>query len=397
MTLLRLYITETWPQDAVCEWELVGPDGRTASAGRSEPRHWPAAEQTEIVLAGTQVVWLGTRLPRASKREQDRLIRFALEDQLVQEPDSQHYTITDRDGESARVLVATRERLRQVVSQLEALGRAPKRALAEVQLANTVGEGEWALHCGAEQAIVVGVTATPFAFDLDNTAPPPLLVTAAQQAREANRLPARCVVHRAPGTPAFDIAHWQDTLAVPVEEGAPYQWAAFSGGTNLLHDEFMPDQERTAWLRRARPVLWVMAAAIAVELLLSAGQTLWQRQQLKDARNRMQTVFRTAFPNQPLVDPAAQMRSQLNQLRRAHGQLGDDDAITLLAQVGEALGGDARDALDAAKYENGRLELTLSPRMAVSIGSISQRLSARGLMVAPQGENRIAVRKEVSQ
>ncbi|GAA5180224.1 type II secretion system protein GspL [Niveibacterium umoris] len=397
MTLLRLYITESWPQEPVCEWELVGPDGRTASAGESEPRHWPAAEQTEFVLAGTQTVWLTTRLPRAPKREQDRLIRFALEDQLVQEPDSQHYTITDRDGESARVLVCARDRLRQIVSQLEALGRPPRRAVAEVQTTALGVEGDWTLHCGLTQAVVVGVAPTPFAFDLDGVSPPPLLLTAAQQARDANRLPARCVLHCAPGAPQFDIAAWQETLSIPVEEGAPYQWSAATGGTNLLHGEFMSDKERMAWLRRARPVLWVMAAAIAAELVLSAGQVLWQRGQLKEARDRMQTVFRTAFPNQPIVDPAAQMRSQLNQLKRAHGQLGDDDAIALLALVGEVLGGDARDALDGMKYENGRLELTLSPRVGAQISSITQRLNARGLTVAQQGDNRLAIRKEVSQ
>lgn len=397
MTLLRLYLTEHWPQEPVCDWELTGPDGRTVSVGSSEPRHWPAAEQTEFVLAGTQAVWLTARLPKASKREQDKLIRFALEDQLVQEPDSQHYTITDRDGDSARVLVTARDRLRQIVAQLDALGRAPSRAFAEVQTAPDAPEGEWALHCSRHQAIVSGVTPTPFAFDLDDGAVPALLQAAASQARDENRLPARCVVHRSASASEIDPQSWEGALSIPVEEGPAYKWSTVSSGINLLHGEFMPDKARAAWLRRARPVLWVVGAAICVELVLSVGQVMWQRAQLKDSRDRMQTVFKTAFPNQPIVDPAAQMRSQLNQLKRAHGQLGDDDVIALLAQVGEALGGDARDALDGLKYEGGRLELTLSARAAGSLSSITQRLTARGLLVAQQGENRIAVRKEVSQ
>ncbi|WP_374605262.1 type II secretion system protein GspL [Niveibacterium sp.] len=397
MTQLRLYITETWPQDPICDWELVGPDGRATSAGRSEPRHWPAAEQTEFVLAGTQAVWLSARLPRAPKREQDKLVRFALEDQLVQEPDSQHYTITDRDGDAARVLVCARDRLRQIVAQLDALGRAPIRALAEIQTVGAAAEGEWVLHCGPAQAVASGIGPTPFALDLDGTAPPSLLIAAAAHARETNRLPGRCVVHRAPDSVELDCEAWQHVLGIPVEEAAPYQWSAFSTGTNLLHGEFMPDKERSAWLRRAKPVLWAAGAAIALELLLSTGQVLVQRGQLKDARERMQAVFKTAFPNQPIVDPAAQMRSQLNQLKRAHGQLGDDDALALLSLVGEALAGDARDGLDGLKYENGRLDLTLSPRLSANIATVQQRLTARGLIVVQQGDKQLAIRKEVSQ
>lgn len=144
-------------------------------------------------------------------------------------------------------------------------------------------------------------------------------------------------------------------------------------------------------------MLWAAGAAIALELLLSTGQVLMQRAELKDARERMQTVFKTAFPNQPIVDPAAQMRSQLNQLKRAHGKLGDDDALALLALVGEALADQARDGLDGLKYENGRLDLTLSPRLSGNIAMVQQRLAARGLMVVQQGDNQLAVRKEVSQ
>ncbi|WP_374399746.1 type II secretion system protein GspL [Niveibacterium sp.] len=397
MTQLRLYITETWPQDPLCDWELIGPDGRTSAAGRSEPRHWPAAERTEFVLAGTQAVWLSARLPRAPKREQDKLVRFALEDQLVQEPDSQHYTITDRDGDLARVLVCARERLRQIVAQLDALGRAPSRAVAEIQAVGPTAEGEWVLHCGPAQAVASGIGPAPFALDLDGSAAPSLLIAAAAHARETNRLPSRCLLHRAPDSTAVDCAAWQSALGIPVEEGAAYQWSSLSNGTNLLHGEFMPDKERSAWLRRAKPVLWAAGAAIALELLLSTGQVLVQRAELRDARERMQTVFKTAFPNQPIVDPAAQMRSQLNQLKRAHGQLGDDDALALLALVGDALAGEARDGLDGLKYENGRLDLTLSPRLSGNIATVQQRLTARGLMVVQQGNNQLAIRKEVSQ
>jgi len=136
---------------------------------------------------------------------------------------------------------------------------------------------------------------------------------------------------------------------------------------------------------------------IALNLLVSLGEVLWQRHQISDARSKMQTVFKSAFPNQPLVDAASQMRSQLNQVRRAHGLLGDDDLVALLASVGEALGADARDALAGLKYESGRLELTLAPQAIPNTDAIIKRLQARGLSAGRLADGKLALRRETNK
>lgn len=397
MTTLRLYLTEHWPEDPSCDWAVIGPDGRPASEGRSEPRHWPTAHACEVVLAGAQCLWLAAKLPRAPRREQDRLVRFALEEHLVQEPDSQHFTITDRDEEGARVLVVARERLQQIAAQLTALGRPPLHAYAELQTIAPAQEG-WLLTLGSRHAVISGAAATPFSLDVDaDLAPPTGLIATVALARHQNRLPAQIVVRCAHDAPKIDLAAWSEALALPCERGEDYRWAAFSGASNLLQGEFSPSQNKGRILRRIRPALWLAGGMLALEMVFSVGQIFWQNHQISQARKAMQGIFLSSFPNQPVVNATAQFRSQLSQIRHAHGQLGDDDMLSLLAVVGETLGGDARDALEGFRYEDGRLELTVSPRTAATLPALIDRLRARGLQVGKLADNKIALRRDIAQ
>ncbi len=396
MSILRLYIDETWPAEPACDWALLGRDRQPTSEGRSEPRHWPAAERCEVILAGSQAVWLSARLPKVSKREHERVLRFAFEDQLVQEPDSQHLTLTDHSGETARVIVVACDRLRQIVAQLSALGRMPAILRAELE-GDEPNNGVWRFDMAAHHGVLRGTGVNAFPIDLADNHAPSSLVAVIAAARTANSLPARLTISRAPSAPTIDAAAWQATLGLPVEMGPAYRWATLPTGTNLLHGEFRHSGGRNALLRQMRPALLLITTALIVNLVASLVTVLWQRQQIADTRSNMQTVFKSAFPNQPLVDASAQMRSQLNQMRRSRGLLGDDDLVALLATVGEALGADARDSLGSIKFESGRLELTLTPQAIPNIDAMIKRLQARGLSVGRLGDGVLALRRDITK
>lgn len=396
MSLLRLYLTEQWPLEAACEWVQIGPDGRIAAEGRSEPRHWPAAERTDVLLAGTQCVQLAARLPKLPRREQEKLLRFAFEDQLIQDPESQHLCMTEHDGEQVRALVVSRERVRQLVAQLDALGRSPQRMFAEIETSRSDGDG-WTLLRSTSHAVLHGANPQPFAFDAEGSSVPGVLLACVSAAREASRLPARLRLRSAPGLDAVDCVQWSEALGLPVEEGEAYRWHEFTSASNLLQGEFRPAGDRAAWLRPGRPALALLGSVVALELLFSLGQVIWQRQQLSDTRHTMETVFKSTFPNHPLVNPVAQMRSGINTERRNHGLLGDDDLLPLLAATGEALGADARDAMTQMRFEGGRLEIKLNPRQTASADAIAARLEARGLQVVRNGNDGLTLRKELAR
>ena len=384
-TRLLLAIDEQWPTRPDCPWVLLGDDGQPVSEGHSEPRHWPAAAECEVVLTGPQCLWLEVPLPRGARRDLPRLLAYALEDRLLKDPDTQHLTLSHRrpadDGERdlAGVLVVARDRLRQLIAQLTAIGRPPRRVLAEMQTAPAGGE-VWQLSLSASGAILRSSPNAGLAVDGDILAP--LLSQQAATARAANLAPTRIDVRLTPGLAAPDLAALQAETAIPMQVAVPYLWwqGADRKATNLLQGEFAFRDNGSAWLLKLRPALALGGGALAVWLLANVGEVVWMKHRLGQIGERIERIYRSSFPNAPVVAPAAQMRQQLNLERARHGLLRDDDALSLLAQATEALGTDAVDGVAALRFEEGRLDLTLAGPAAARAEAVVGLLASRGLL-----------------
>ena len=384
-TRLLLAIDEQWPTRPDCPWVLLGDDGQPVSEGHSEPRHWPAAAECEVVLTGPQCLWLEVPLPRGARRDLPRLLAYALEDRLLKDPDTQHLTLSHRrpadDGERdlAGVLVVARDRLRQLIAQLTAIGRPPRRVLAEMQTAPAGGE-VWQLSLSASGAILRSSPNAGLAVDGDILAP--LLSQQAATARAANLAPTRIDVRLTPGLAAPDLAALQAETAIPMQVAVPYLWwqGADRKATNLLQGEFAFRDNGSAWLLKLRPALALGGGALAVWLLANVGEAIWMKHRLGQIGERIERIYRSSFPNAPVVAPAAQMRQQLNLERARHGLLRDDDALSLLAQATEALGTDAVDGVAALRFEEGRLDLTLAGPAAARAEAVVGLLASRGLL-----------------
>jgi general secretion pathway protein L len=385
MTRLLLAIDEQWPSRPDCPWVLLGPDGQPLSEGHSEPRHWPAAAECEVVLTGPQCLWLEVPLPRGARRDLPRLLAYALEDRLLKDPDTQHLTVSHRrpadDGERdlAGVLVIARDRLRNLVAQLAAIGRPPRRVVAEVQTA-PAGTNGWQLSLSAGGAILRSGPNSGMA--IDSAILSPLLAQQAAISRAANTAPAHIEVHCAPGTTAPDPESLQTETGTPVQAGSPYLWwqGADRKAANLLQGEFADRQQGGSWLGHLRPALALGGGAMAVWLLVNVGEVVWLKQRLGNVEQRIERVYHSSFPNAPVVSPAAQMRQQLNLERARYGLLRDDDALALMAQAAEALGTDAANGIAALRYEEGRLDLTLSGPAVARAEAVVGLLSSRGLL-----------------
>ena len=399
---LILRFDENWPATPVAAWVLLGPDGKLQAQGESDPQHWPAADECDVVLAGAQCLWLETDLPKAARRDAPRLLAYALEDRLLSDPDSQHLTISHRrraeqgNGETVGVLVIARERMRLLLAQLKAIGRQPGHFFSESSLAPADDEN-WHVAVSGSAAIVRSGPNVGYAVDTELLAP--VLEQQLAAARAANRLPAELLVHLAPGTAQPDLATIDEP---PVRLGAPYEWwQTLLHGTragNLLHGDFAVAGHASPLIARCRRPMQLAGVALAVWLLASLGEVLWLRHQLSDLDLRMQRTYQVAFPNSPAIAPAAQMRQQLNLARARHGQLRDDDALALLASVAEVLGGAAADNLQNVRYADGQLDLVWKALAPESIGPLQAQFASRGLHAEISGtanERHLLVRPEV--
>lgn len=366
---LIIYLDETWPQRPDAPWAVLDERDRVIEHGRSEPRHWPPAASCEAVLGATQASWLQARLPRTAQRHQERVLRYALESQLVKDVEEQHLTVTRRDsvedGVLSSVIVVGRARLRQILAQLEALGRRPTRLVSELQTAPAASGGAWSLAAGPGAAVVIR-SGVERALAVDPAMLDDVLTQLLRQAASDGTPPTALTLHtvqHADATTAGVLAPdpLRKLTGLPCETAPPYPWwHAIHSANDLLHGEFENRQARGRRLAGLRAPLWLAAGAAAVWLAVGIVNTLWQRHQLDGIETRIARLFETALPGTPAIAPAVQLGRALDDLKASHGQLRRDDLLTLLAAYGEIRGASAHHSIAALQYENGLLRLTLN-------------------------------------
>lgn len=387
MTTLRLLIPESWPETPRAAWALVGPQGHLLQQGESEPRHWPVADACEAILAGAQTVLLRARLPKAPRSERDRLVAYALEERLAQDTDQLHFTTVLQRGEAAAVVVVDRDRLRRVLAALQAAGRPAAAVRSELE-AVAAGDDGWVLTIGHDGGLLRQGPWAACAWDKpgDDGGTPWLVGRTLAAARQAGEAPARIELRPAADAGPVDAAAWQRDLGVPVSVGAAYRWYETGAAADLLHDDFAPPRRQGTWLRQLKPALWIAGAALGLDLVAGVAQAAWLRHEVDGLRQQTEALFTATFPGATIVDPALQMRRQLNDLRTRQGQLRDDDLLALLADLAAVLGAGADNAVQALQYEDGRLEARVDLPPELDAETVRRQLAARGIdAVAKEG------------
>ena len=385
---LRILVTAAWPaEEAACEWALLNAQGLPLQRGKSEPRHWPMADHCEVVLSAEQCLVLKAQLPKGARARPSEVIAYALEEQLINDADHEHFVLGDTaDGSHTAVWVVAKARLKALQSALGALERPVLRVISELQLA-PLSSGHWSVCLRSDNSTGFARLGPEqgFAFDLPDSRQPPLeLSLALSAARQNDQAPLGIDLHsaRSKGSQIDPeaLSAWQTSLGLPVRLAGEYQWREASSREtrNLLSGEFAPPRPAHAGWGSFKPALALGLGALALYSLFSFGEWFWLSQQSEQLHQQMTDSFRAAYPQaQTIVDPPLQMQRLNDQLRRARGQLGSTDFLPLLAATSEAIGPQGR--LKNLGYEDGRLELTLQLADAGAAERIHKTLGSRGL------------------
>lgn len=388
-TVLRVYVDSLWPTQSKTRWVLLAADGSSLQDGESEPRYWPESDDCEAVISGDQTVWHHVRVPeRLPRGEFNRVLVNAIEEKLIEDPDRQHLTVTNRRDGEAGVLVIARKRLRDIVTQFASVERPLSRAYSELQMA-PFGTGEWHMALMGDSVILRRHDYDGISLDGsdDDISPPPLLQTVVTSSRHGDDIASRLIVHGAAEVSMPDVGAWANAIGLEVRPGAPYLWYLPAGEvTNLLHGEFAPAHRHRAWLGRLRPALWLAVAIMAADILLSAIQVGWLRYQLGTVQGRVVSMFQNAIPNTPAVAPVAQTIRQLDTLRSPLGLLRTDDALVLIASVADSMGTDGRDRIQQMRFEDGVLQVTLASSNGdgTDLDALGRQLDIRGFSATPK-------------
>jgi general secretion pathway protein L len=377
-----LRLPRGWPESAgPMLWQAYDADG---AARRGEALTLPdlpdflRRARVQVWTPPSDTVLTRASLPTRSRARILQALPFALEDQLLEDPERLHFAYTSNPDGSLAVAVTDRARVKVWLDTLAAAGIRPA-GLCPGNLALPLQANAWSAAFVDNELWVRTGTASGFVCQSEHAAPPALLQAALREAVAQSSAPQCLFLYGPP--PDADLDLWAGHLGIAVQPAVGDFWVAGEpSALNLLQGELTP----TAHLRQVgRPLIpaALMLAAWLVGLVV-VDVVEWARlSRLHNAyAAEMRQVFLQVFPEtKTVLDPYAQMQKNLETLQTRGG--GPSDLLPLLARVAPMLQDQAQAKLHGLKYGERALTVDLMLPDYQALDALKNRLQSASLDV----------------
>jgi len=346
----------------------------------------PRLARTELVIAAPDALLIDAVVPRLSGARLRAALPALAEPMLL--GDIEHaFVVASRPDAAGRATLAVLDRalFKRALELFARLGIVPASATPE-PLTLAAGRGRWRLRLGgAYSSLRMGERLGIACSCSGGVEPPVELRLALEQAGaarpEAIEVEGEC-----------DAAAWAASLRVNVLAVAPDRTRAAPVALELLQYDFAPRMvDWSAW-RLPAALAAVLALAWIAGLNIDAWLKLREERQL---RSQMNAAFREALPRVPVVlDPVAQLRRALADMRSGAGTGDAGDFLPLAASFAQAVQADA-ESVRLIEYRDRALLVRFEPR-AVDSAAKRDALVARlgkGGLTARFSESTLSVRR----
>lgn len=379
MNMLRIYFSAQWrDSSSPCPWALCDELGAVLQQGLSPLADIPRSRDCIGILGADRVLILTVPRPPGNKRRWASALPFIAEEHTLTDPEDIHAVPAASAEPGAITLsVMAKSWLKQIVSATTAAG-LPLRRLISESLMPALPADSWTLIWDGQQGFLRTYDTTALALDNGNheTAPLALLLSLTHAAVDAPRQIELRYVEPGAGAalPAWD-------LPVPLVSGETWDWrcAPISDATpNLLWGEFTPPLRLFDGVKKLRPALFILLAALAIEVVATHIEWAMLARDKQVLTLQVEHIFSGIFgDDSTLVDAPLQMQRNLAGLRHATGLADDTDFISMLDRVTPSLG----NAVRSLNYESGKLEFDLKLANAAELNAIEKKLQQDGLRV----------------
>lgn len=328
----------------------------------------------------SETVLTRAQLPTRSRAKILQALPYALEEQLVEEPDKLHFAYTYELDGSLAVAITSRARMATWLETLQKAGIRPG-SLCPATLAVPRHADSWSLAFVEQELWVRTGVASGFVAPANLTAPPALLVSALREAQTAERAPTRVIVCRPPR--GFDTDGWSTALGLPVETDNTDIWDPRVDSIptlNLLQSEYAPSGQTNQLLQPLRPAGVMLAILLVGMLTVDTIEWLRLRSTYQSYVGEMNQIFTQSFPDaKTVLDPAAQMQRNLETLQSRGG--GPADLLPLLTRIAPTLQKQQKARLQSFKYADRSLTVDLVLPDYQALDALRSNLQASNLEV----------------
>jgi general secretion pathway protein L len=373
-----------------CPFALVGDGGNVLQQGASPLGSLAdmvaSARRVTLLLAAPDVTLLRVSVPPLSPARLKAALPALVEEHILGDPADCVLAVGPAlDGGAERtVAVAQRAWLEVLVKALQAQGAhsislLPAQLCLPLQpgavsaaLSTNDGGCELTLRQSQTDGLGLALPAQPETVlqtlrALAGDSPVTLYLPAA----ELRRYEALAAAQPA-GQPAITLQEdqWPHWIAAARTAAPDLAVAVGAGGLSARQ------WQRWRWpLRLAVLALAVNVAGMNIEWLRL-------RREAGQLHQSIQQIFKSAYPNETMLDPVAQMRQHIAAASADNGALAGDEFGALSAAFGEALGSlPNKNIVATLEYRERALQVKIKPNMvdAAAMGQIRAALAARKL------------------
>ena len=393
---LELWLPRNWPaEDSELRWRRVAPGGAVRQGSQRGLEGLAPAEDIIVWTPAAETLLLRARLPTRSSAKIAQALPYALEEQLIEPPESLHFAFAHETDGALAVAVTRRERMESWLAALAAAGLAPTR-LAPVTLSLPLADRAWTLSF-VDGEIVLRSGMRAGLGGPSEPRPPAWLHAALAEARSESGAPERILLVDAPAD--LDSAAWREGLGLPLEAMRPGEAAVPEAPLDLLQQHYAPRARMAALKRAYVPAAALLAAWLLATLAFDAIEWTRLSRAAGAAEEEMRTLLMKSFPEtRAILDPAEQMRRGLEDLSARSGIAAPGDMLSLLARAAPAIERESRLRVQGVEYADRALAIRLVASEA-DAESLARTLRARSLEVDVQragGEARLRVRAAAS-
>ena len=388
---LELLLPRGWPEShGIIHWRLRGGAGVAPHGQVTELNQIPGVGAMTRVHAWTppsESLLTRVTLPTRSRAKIQQALPYALEDQLIGEPDQLHFAYRVLDDASLAVAITARARVQAWISSLTDAGLRPV-SLCPAELALPLIDGSWSASFHEDEVWVRTGQASGFVCAASVRTPPSMLETAVREAREKQMEPQGLTVMQPPS--GFDSNAWATQLKLAVQTQKQGFWTNHHESTpalNLLQGAYAPSGQIQAMAPALRPA----AIMLAVWLVGSLGFNLWEWWQLKNThenlRQEMLSLFKRTFPDAVVQDPVLQMQRLIGDMQDKGGKSSGADMLPLLGNIAPVIQASPQLKLRGMQYGETRLTLDITLPDFQTMETVKNAFTARGMQVEVIGAN----------
>ena len=383
----------------------TGPTQAPLQGGVEDAAEFAGGRHIILLAPASDILLTELSLPTQNRQRLLQAIPFALENQIADDIEAQHFTIgKQRKDDTIPVAIISKQKIESWLNKLEAAGIRPHAIYPET-LCLPRNEGEWTALADEQLTLIRTGDFSGFALDTENTPQVMGLLLERADELQPNRLNiiycSKQAERRFNDSRLANVA--EDLSLTPCDDDPLLLMAKNCQPTqnlNLLHGPYLQTGSTQIIWRSWYPALIVGLILVALSIISGLFEQRTLSQQHQALSQQIEQLFKKSLPkSKKMVNPRVQMSQKLDELQSKGGS--NSGFLKLVNLTGKVISSQPKSTISGLSYRQGQLDIQLDIPDLQMIDRLKQQLEQLQLVVEVRSANaqkdRVSARLQIRE